>query len=75
MSKQMDENMPVGELTVIKDFLPSPEMLAKRIRTERATLTLSKETLAFFRVQAEKQNVPYNALIRQALDDYVEHHR
>ena len=57
------------------NILPSPAELANMARTERATLTLTKATLDFFREQAEKEDVSYNVLIRNALDEYIRHTR
>ena len=71
MTKEMDytdEPMKIGREV---NVLPSPSELAKMARTERATLTLSKSTLDFFRDLAEKEKVSYNMLIRNALDEYV----
>ncbi len=65
-----DEPMLIGQEVRI---LPSPAELAARARTERATLTLTKTTLDFFREQAEKEHVSYNVLIRNALDEYIRH--
>ncbi len=66
-----DEYMEIGEVV---DILPNPKELAKMARTERATLTLSKSTLDYFRDAAKKEQVAYTALIRHALDEYVRLH-
>ncbi len=63
-----DEPMEIGKFV---DILPTPAELAEMARTERATLTLTKATLDYFRTIAAKENVPYNQLIRNALDEYV----
>ena len=65
-----NEPMTIGKMV---DILPSPAELARKVRTERATLTLTKETLDYFRREAEKENVSYNILIRNALDEYINH--
>ncbi|NET71470.1 MAG: CopG family transcriptional regulator [Sphaerospermopsis sp. SIO1G2] len=67
-----DEPMQIGKEV---NILPSPAELANMARTERATLTLTKATLDFFREQAEKEDVSYNVLIRNALDEYIRHTR
>jgi hypothetical protein len=63
-----DEPMQIG---AVVDILPSPAQLAAMARTERATLTLTKTTLDYFRAAAKKEDVSYNVLIRNALDEYV----
>ncbi len=71
MKKKMeysDEPMEIGEVV---NILPSPSRLAEMARTERATLTLTKSTLDYFRGVAKEEKVPYNVLIRNALDEYI----
>lgn len=63
-----DEPMVIGRVV---DVLPSPSELAAMARTERATLTLTKATLDYFREEARKEHVSYNILIRNALDEYI----
>ncbi|MET0155471.1 MAG: CopG family transcriptional regulator [Rickettsiales bacterium] len=63
-----DEPIKIGRAV---DILPPPAELARMARTERATLTLTKATLDFFREEAEKEHVSYNVLIRNALDEYT----
>ena len=65
-----DEPMEIGREVKI---LPNAAELANMARTERATLTLTKTTLDFFRQQAKKEHVSYNVLIRNALDEYIKH--
>lgn len=63
-----DEPIKIGKLV---NVLPSPSQLARMSRTERATITLKKETLDFFRKEGKKEGVAWNALIRNVLDEYV----
>lgn len=65
-----DEPMDIGRIV---NILPNPAELANMARTERATLTLTKATLDFFRKEAKKEHVSYNILIRNALDEYIRH--
>jgi hypothetical protein len=58
--------MQIGKIV---NILPSPAELARMAWTERATLTLTKATLDFFRGAAKKERVPYNILIRNVLDE------
>jgi len=65
---------PMGEVRVVEDFLPSPEKLAFRGETVKITLSLSSESVAFFKREAKKYGVPYQRMIRQLLDEYVTHY-
>ncbi|HHB91353.1 MAG TPA: CopG family transcriptional regulator [Anaerolineae bacterium] len=64
---------PLGEVRVVEDFLPSPDELAFREETVKVTLSLSKESVDFFKQQARKYGVPYQRMIRRLLDEYVSH--
>ncbi len=70
MAEYTDEPMEIGKVV---EVLPSPAELARMARTERATLTLTKATLDYFREEAKRERVPYNLLIRNALDEYIRH--
>lgn len=65
---------PIGKLTRAKDFLPPPSQLVPREETVKVTLALSKESVDFFKDAAEKNNVPYQRMIRHLVDQYVEQH-
>ncbi len=67
-----DEDL--GELRVIKDFLPSPAVLAKREKTVKVTLALTEATLDFFKNTARTHHIPYQKMIRCLLDEYKEKH-
>lgn len=53
-------------------LLPSIEELIAENRTERVTLNLSSDTLEFLRKKAKKSDYPYQQLIRNVLDKFVE---
>lgn len=62
--------------TSIPDFLPSPEEFARRmgapvVYTEDITVTVERETLEFFRREAEKAGTYYLYLIRDVLDEHA----
>ena len=59
---------------VIKDFLPPPEELALKEETTKITITLSKESVKFFKLWAKKQHSHYQTMIRRILDHYVAHY-
>jgi len=64
--KYSDEE--IGELQVIPDFLPSPEELAFKEDTVKVTISLSKESVEFFKKEAKKHK--YQKMIRRLLDVY-----
>ena len=66
---------PLGDLVEVTDFLPSPEELVLKQQNTKVTLSLSTESLAYFKSLASKHHLPYQRLIRELLDAYVEEHR
>jgi len=64
------QNEPI-EARVITDFLPSPENLVLREKKKRVTLTLTENSLEFFKVAAKKHKASYQAMIRRLIDYYV----
>ena len=67
-------NEPMGEVRVVEDFLPSPEELAFREETVKVTISLSKESVEFFKREARRHGIPYQRMIRRLLDEYVYHY-
>ena len=65
----------IGNFEVIKDFLPSPQDLIKKDETTKMTLTLKTDSLEFFREEGKRLGVPYQRMIRNLLDHYVEQQR
>jgi predicted DNA binding CopG/RHH family protein len=60
---------------VVKDFLPHPEKLVLKDEGVKVTLTLSKESVDFFKEWAAKQHGHYQAMIRKVIDHYVAHYQ
>ena len=72
MNKQIPySNEPLGKLEVIDDFLPSPKSLALKEENVKVTIVLSKESVEFFKAEADKHHIKYQRMIRQLLDIYV----
>lgn len=70
--KYTDE--PIGELKIIKDFLPTPDQLIlKEDQKEKITLSLSKKSIHFFKNLGQQNNIGYQKLIRKVLDSYVDY--
>jgi hypothetical protein len=73
MSRKIDyTDEPLGTLRVISDFLPSPEELAFREETVKITISLSKKSVDFFKLEASKHHTQYQRMIRQLIDAYVD---
>jgi predicted DNA binding CopG/RHH family protein len=62
---------PIGEVEIVADNLPSPEELAFREDTVKVTISLSRSSVEFFKVEARKHGTPYQKMIRRLLDVYV----
>lgn len=69
-TKYTDE--PLGQLRVIKDFLPSPAELAFQEESVKVTISLSKKSIEFFKTEASKYHTQYQRMIRQLLDSYAD---
>ena len=75
-----DDPFELGEiddakLAVVEDFLPRPEELVFRPKGVKVTLTLSEESLSYFKAQAGRLNTPYQRMIRNLIDAYVKRQR
>jgi predicted DNA binding CopG/RHH family protein len=68
-AKYGDEPVVLGER--VADFLPQPEELVLRNKGVKVTLTLSEDSIDFFKDQAARFNVPYQRMIRNLIDEYV----
>lgn len=67
--KYTDE--PMGELEIVKDFLPSPEELVLKEKTVRVTINLKESSIDFFKKMAHKHHTQYQKIIRNLLDYYA----
>jgi len=74
MRRKIDLDKPVGKMTRIEDFLPSPEELVIPQETVKVTLSLSKASVEFFKNQAKRNHAPYQKMIRQLIDRYALHY-
>ena len=76
MSRQIQyTDEPIGEFRHVVDFLPSPEELKLKSETTKITISLSSESLAYFKEVAKANRIQYQKMIRQLLDDYVAHRK
>ena len=76
MSKTIQySDEPLGEIKLIPDFLPSPAELALKNQNTKVTISLSSESVSFFKAAAKKNHMQYQKMIRQLLDEYVAHQK
>ena len=70
-TKYTDE--PIGDLKVIKDFLPSPAQLVLKEENVKITIALKKSSIEFFKNEAKRHNTSYQKMIRHLIDWYALH--
>jgi len=75
VKKSMNKTIQLGDIEFIPDFLPSPEELALKKQNTKVTISLSSESVAYFKEAAEKHHMQYQKIIRQLLDEYVSHQK
>ena len=68
-------NEPIGAVRVVTDFLPSPAELALKNQNVKVTISLSSDSVEYFKSEAEKHDMQYQRMIRQLLDEYVIHQK
>lgn len=66
---------PIGDVNVVRDFLPSPDELAFKEDQVKVTIGLSKSSVDFFKKQARNHHTQYQKMIRRLLDVYVAQHQ
>ncbi len=71
--KYTDE--PMGELRVVKDFLPPPDKLILKEENVKVTIALKKDSIDFFKREAKKHKTSYQKMIRQVIDWYASHYK
>ena len=76
MSKRITySDGPVGDVKVVRDFLPAPADLVFREDQVKVTIGLSKSSVDFFKEEARRHHAPYQKMIRRLLDLYVSQHK
>ena len=76
MNKQIRyTNEPIGDIKLVADFLPSPEELKLKSENTKVTISLSSESVAYFKEVAKANHIQYQRMIRQLLDEYVAHQK
>ena len=65
----------MGEVEVMKNFLPLPKDLVLKNDSVKITISLSKDSVDFFKSQASANHIPYQRMIKNLLDKYAEHYK
>jgi predicted DNA binding CopG/RHH family protein len=65
----------MGELRIVKDFLPSPDQLVLKEDNIKVTISLKKSSIDFFKQQAKKNRTSYQKMIREIVDLYASHYQ
>lgn len=64
---------PMGQVRVLKDFLPPPDQLVLNDESVKITISLKKSSVEFFKREAQKNHTSYQKMIRQVIDLYTAH--
>ena len=67
--KYTDE--PMGELRVMRDFLPPPDQLVLKEENVKITISLKRSSVEFFKKEAQKHRTSYQKMIRRVIDWYA----
>jgi len=59
------------EFEPVEDFLPPPEKLVLKEENVKVTISLSKQSVEFFKKRSKQLNTHYQKMIRRVLDIYV----
>ena len=71
--KYTDEDL--GEIEIVPNFLPKPSELILKEENVKVTLSLTKESLEFFKKIAKKNHTQYQKMIRALLTRYAEQYK
>ena len=66
---------PIGDVKVVRDFLPAPADLVFKEEQIKVTIGLSKGSVEFFKEAARQHHTQYQKMIRRLLDLYVAQHQ
>lgn len=63
---------PIGKIKIVDDFLPKPQdLVLKKEKVEKITLSLTKSSVDFFKSEAKKHHTHYQTMIRALIDRYA----
>ena len=67
--KYTDE--PMGNVRLVKDFLPPPDQLVLKEENVKVTIALRKSSVEFFKKEAQKHRTSYQKMVRRVIDWYA----
>ena len=70
-----DIGKAINQAKNISDFLPKPKDLITDKNHIKVTLSLSKDSVDFFKSQARFYGYSYQQMIRKVVDIYTKHHK
>jgi len=62
---------PIGDLKVVRDFLPPPDQLVLKEENVKITISLKKSSVEFFKKEAQRHRTSYQKMIRRVVDWYA----
>jgi predicted DNA binding CopG/RHH family protein len=65
----------IGKVERVSDFLPEPKNLILKDDSIKVTISLSRDSVDFFKNQASKYHVPYQKMIKALLNEYASHYQ
>lgn len=74
MKRKIDNDMPIGKLTPVKDILPPPDRLVMPRDEVKVTIALSRRSITFFKTQAKRNHSKYQRMIKEVVDRYAAHY-
>lgn len=61
-----------GKMRLVADFLPSPGELVRRGESRKITISLSNDSIEFFKTESKRLKSPYQRLIKNLLQEYTD---
>lgn len=66
-----DPAKPIGNVTIVEDFLPPVNQLVPKQKTVTITMEFTQESIEFFKREAQRHNSSYQAMICNLVDAYA----
>lgn len=54
---------PIDEVEVVADFLPSPKQLKLKSQNTKVTISLSSESVEYFKAEAKKHDIDRKSVV------------
>ncbi len=67
-----DVEQSLEDATMVNDFLPSPAELNRKLKKERITIAIDKQSLDSFKRYAKTHNTKYQSMINGVLGSYAD---